>query len=168
MLVSQLTSLRRTLPEVASFTISNPVEPKKLLGLHLIPTLNFSSHVKLLASAMKRRAKKLSTFPLSQNRKLRVIHTLLIPKLFILPLGIFSGDQLHQLQSSLKSAYRSAMGATKSLPTDALYKATSAGGLWLEPLLSVSTGRIVEHITSILNLPGPRGDSLRQHYKHIS
>ena len=26
----------------------------------------------------------------------------------------------------------------------------------------------MEHITSILNLPGPRGDSLRHHYKYIS
>ena len=38
----------------------------------------------------------------------------------------------------------------------------------LDPLLSISTRRIVEHLTSILNLPGPRGDSFRHHYKLIS
>eukprot|EP00951_Prasinocladus_malaysianus_P014718 scaffold112204_cov21-Prasinocladus_malaysianus.AAC.2 len=53
---------------------------------------------------------------ISSSRKLRVVESLCKGKYFTLSLGLFTSQQIHQIEGSVHRDHRIAMGAVQSLP----------------------------------------------------
>ena len=70
-------------------TFLPPNASSKLLGLDIAAPLDTKTHRSRLLSELRNLTKALCHFSLSSDRKLRILKTLIIPKIFTLPLGVF-------------------------------------------------------------------------------
>ena len=145
-----------------------PNQTHKLLGVHINPLLNFTTHFQTIATEVRQLAKVLKADLLSTGNKIRVTESLLKSKFFTLGLGLLTDDQLFQIDGIIASSLRSAYGATPSLPRSAVYGPTTNLGLGNETVLIRAARMSIEQLTQALNKPTDRGLLTRTHVQEIA
>ncbi len=144
-------------------TFLPPNASAKLLGLDIAATLDTRPHKFRLLSELRTLTKALSHFSLSADRKLRILKTLIIPKIFTLPLGVFDVPSLKTFQALLNAATRNILSLVKNFPNEALTRPATQAGLSTPSIFVISTTRLIEHLTTTLNSTGHKGDQKRAH-----
>jgi hypothetical protein len=129
----------------------------RVLGVELNTSLTFTKHWHELKRTTASLVTALSSSPLTQSRRLRVIRGLLIGKHFTLQLGLFSDSQLDTLECQICRALRSAVSSVRNLPHTALHRPTSNIGYGLPFLKAHAAQLTVCHLRKIMNTPGYRG-----------
>jgi hypothetical protein len=145
-----------------------PTDTYRVLGVELNTSLTSTKHWHELKRTTASLITALSTSPLIQSRRLRVIRGLLIGKHFTLQLGLFSDSQLDILEGQICRAPRSAVSSVRNLPRTALHRPTSDLGYGLPSLKAHAAQLIVCHLHKIMNTHGYRGHMARAHTRTIS
>jgi hypothetical protein len=91
-----------------------PSDTYRVLGVELNTFLTFTKHWHKLKRTTASLITALSTSPLTQSRRLRVIRGLLIGKTFTLQLGLFSDSHLDILEGQIYRALRSAVSTVRN------------------------------------------------------
>jgi hypothetical protein len=110
-----------------------PSDTSRVLGVELYTSLTFTKHWHELRRTTASLITALSTSPLTQSRRLRVIRGLLIGKHFTLQLGLFSDSQLDILEGQICRALRSAVSSVRNLPRTALPQTSAMASPPLKP-----------------------------------
>jgi hypothetical protein len=113
---------------------TGPSDTYRVLGVEPNTSLTFTKHWNELRRTTASLITALSTSPLTQSRRLRVIRGILIGKHFTLQLGLFSDSQLDILEGEICRALRSAVSSVRNLPRTALHRPTSDLGYGLPSL----------------------------------
>jgi hypothetical protein len=128
-----------------------PSDTYRVLGVELNTSLTFTKHWHELRRTTASLITALSTSPLTQSRRLRVIRGLLIGKYFTLQLGLFTGSQLDTREGQICRALRSTVSSVRNLARTALHRPTSDLGYGLPSLKSHAAQLTVCHLHKIMN-----------------
>jgi hypothetical protein len=152
----------------ASIPSIGPSDTYRVLGVELNTSLTFTKHRHELKRTTTSLITALSTSPLTQSHRLRVIRGLLIGKHFTLQLSLFIDSQLDILDGKICRALRSATTSVRNLPRIALHSPISDLGYGLPSLKAHAAQLTVCHLHKIMNTPGYRGHMARAHIRTIS
>jgi hypothetical protein len=147
---------------------TGPTDTYRVLGVELNTSLTFTKHWHELRRTIASLITALSTSPLTQSRKIRVIRGLLIGQHFTLKVGLFTDSQLDILEGQICRALRSAVSSVSNIPRSALHRPTSDLGYGLPSLETHATQLAVCHLHKIMNNPGYRGHMAQAHIRTIS
>jgi hypothetical protein len=124
----------------------DPLETYRVHGVELNTTLTFRKHWQELKRTTTSLINALSSSPLTQSRKLRVIRGLLMEKHYTLQLGLFSDSQLDTLEGQICRVLRSAVLSVRDLPRTALRRPISDLGYGLPSVKAHATQLTVCHL----------------------
>jgi hypothetical protein len=131
-----------------------PSDTYRVLGVEHNTSLTFTKHCLELKRTTASLITALSTSPLTQSLRLRVIRGLLIGKHFTLQVGLFTDSQLDILEGQICRALCSAVSSVRNLPRTALHRTTSDLGYGLPSLKAHAAQLTVCHLHKIMNTPG--------------
>jgi hypothetical protein len=125
----------------------SPSDTYRVVGVELNTSLTFTKQWNELKRTTASLITALSTSPLTQSRRIRVIRGHLIGKHFTLQLGLFTYSQLDTMEGQICRALRSAVSSVSNLPRTALHRPTSDQGYGL-PSLTQPNSLYVTYIKS--------------------
>jgi hypothetical protein len=145
-----------------------PSDTYRVLGDELNTSLTFTKHWQELKRNTTSLINALSTSPLTQSRRVRVIRGLLTGKHFTLQLGLFNNSHIDLMEGQICRALRSAVSSVRNLPRTALHRPTYELGCGLPSLKAHAAQLAVCYLHKIMNTPGYRGHMARTHIRTIS
>jgi hypothetical protein len=148
--------------------IIDPTYSYRVFEVEFNTTLIFTKHWQELKRTTTSLINALSTSPLTQSRRIRVIRGLLTGKHFTLKLGLFSDSQLDTMEGQICRALRSAVSSVRNLPRTALHRPTSDLGYGLHSLKAHAVQLTVCHLHTIMNTSGYKGHMARTNFRTIS
>jgi hypothetical protein len=88
-----------------------------ILGFDVSASLDTKHHKMRLIKDLRAISRTLRTYDLSLDRKLMILKTLLIPKIFTTPLGIYDLASIRDIQRAVNAAAKLALGTAHVRPT---------------------------------------------------